>query len=360
MRKFLCGILCAVLLFVFFLSLFRPTPQSVKRVSSITAHPTKISEKANIIELSAWLASWDERRGIDSLRAAGSTLHTISPAWYKMDTSGRIDSLQSPLQNRIIQLARINGSQIIPTIGNDFDAKRVSLFLHNKILQSSESARLAKEAVNHGFSGWDLDWEQIYPADKDAFTDFVRKFATRLHADKLQLVVTVHAKTGDNDWQGSLGQDWESLSESADLIRIMAYDFHNEATFAGPVTPVNKLEQVIQYARSQIPIQKIVLGLPTYGYDWTGDKGIPLQFQESTAVLARQQGLWKEDTTEHALKGSYQKEGIQHTLWFENAKTIIDKIDLAKQLGVTKFILWRLGGEDPSLWSATSSARIFH
>lgn len=302
-------------------------------------------------QYSAWIPWWDEERALVSLNKAKSKLGIISPVWYKLDKQSKIIKIQSANKQGIKDAATSAQLTIIPVIGNDFDSERTSIFLWNETLRKNETDRLVNIALLEGYSGWDLDWEEISENDKDKFSDFVNYFAQRLHADNLKLIVTVHAQTGQpTDWEGSSGQDWSELFRNADFIRIMAYDFHNTETVPGPITPPDKLREVINYAVSVIPKEKIVLGLPTYGYDWSRKDNRSYQYVDILELIEEFNGFYEYDSKSMAIKGNYIANEVEHTLWFENSKSIAQKISLARSFGIYQFSFWSLGGEDQRIW----------
>ncbi len=305
-------------------------------------------------QLSAWIAQWDQDQALVNLDTVKNNLSSISPVWYSITQNGRIIEMPNLTSKpQITKLAHTANLSLLPTIVNEFDHKRVSTLLKNKPLQVSQIDKLVKIATQSGFSGYDLDWEQISQSDRDNFTNFVTLFSQKLHQNNLILSVTVHAQNGlPDDWEGTKGQDYPTLGAQADLIRIMAYDYHYEDSSPGPITPLEKLEEALKYAKTTLPADKIVLGLPTYGYDWTPTKGEGLQYQEIIDRLASLNASSYRDDTSFELRSDYTQKGIDHHVWYVDKDAILKKIDLARSYGVYQFCFWRLGGEDPDIWDA--------
>lgn len=300
---------------------------------------------------SAWIPWWDEKRSLASLKKARNKLNLISPVWYKLDEQGQIIEIKSPSKQQVLDAAASAKLAIIPTIFNDFDSKRVSLFLNSEALKKDETDKLIEIALSKGYQGWDLDWEEISKNDKESFTNYVNYLAQRLHEKNLKLFVTVHAQTGKpTDWEGSKGQDWPGLAKQADFIRIMAYDFHHAESAPGPIAPLDKLREVIDYAVLVIPREKIVFGLPTYGYDWSQEGNQSFQYVDILERIEEFNGNYQRDPESFALKGSYILDGVKHTLWFEDSESITQKISLARSFGINQFCFWNLGGEDEKIW----------
>ncbi|MFC1727368.1 glycosyl hydrolase family 18 protein [Patescibacteria group bacterium] len=342
-----------VVLFGFLIVQRRPSDELIEPVKMVDDHENLDEEKTTLdgFQYFAWIPGWEETRAIESLNKVGNNLQAISPVWYRLETSGEIVPIKTNQKEIILKLAQDMGLKVMPTVFNEFDSQSVTNLLTDQFLQEQLVTKLIDLAQENGYQGWDLDWEEIDRADNERFSNFVRFLAEELHKNDLLLSVTVHAQTGQlDDWDGSKGQNWLKLGQRADQIRIMAYDFHHSGTEPGPVTPSGKLRAVIGFALSQIPKEKIVLGLPTYGYDWWEKGAWSLQYTEAIKVITDNRGHWQYDSQEMAVTGQYVFENQKHQLWFENAQSIVAKINLATDLGVRNFIFWSLGGEDQDLW----------
>lgn len=306
-------------------------------------------------QISAWIPWWEEKRALNSLSNAKRKLGAILPVWYRLDEDGRVSEIRSNLKPEILSFAKEANIAVFPSISNAealrFDPERVSLLINEEELKEREIENLVSLAKTNGYSGWDLDWEEIFEKDRQIYSEFTDNFANKLHKNGLLLSVTVHAQKGTpDDWVGTKGQDLEELSKSADFIRIMAYDFNNPETDPGPVTPIDKLESTLAYATKVVATDKIVLGLPTYGYDWDEKAGGAIQYEDATGVLKKYGTKGIRDKESFALMGSYVEVGVKHTLWFEDAESLKKKIEIAQKYGVYQFSLWYLGGEDPEIW----------
>jgi spore germination protein YaaH len=310
-------------------------------------------------EICAWIPWWEKTRPQASLIAAGEKLKVISPAWYRLDDQGKFIEIDNPRQDRekleILSLAKEAKIKILPTLGNDLDGNKASYFL-NQVNWSEETDKLVFWAKDSGYQGWDIDWENIPLTDRDLFSQFIGELASAFKKHHLELSVAVHAQTGSPlDWPGALSHDYTRLGQAADQVRIMAYDFHFAGSDPGPVTPKKKLEEVIKFSLSTIPAEKIVIGLPSYGYDWSEKGGEPLQHAEIIERLQQNNGSWQHVEKELALKGEYQKDNQKHELWFENSQTMTDKIKLGQEFGINRFCFWSLGGEDSAFWQSNPS-----
>lgn len=306
-------------------------------------------------EISAWLAWYNEGQAYDSLAHHSANLKTVMPVWYKISSQGRLELVNSVTrQGEILKLASNNHLRVIPTIGNDFDAERISELLNDEDAQAALIAELVNLGERQGYAGWDLDWEQLYPGDRNGLAEFVQALSAALHDKGMQLSLDVPVPAmGNNKSDQDKAFDYAALSHHADEIRVMTYDYHYEESEPGAVTPLGDFEAAVELVAARIPLPKLVIGLPTYGYDWEQNTrhGSPVQYDEAMALIKEHHGTIRRDRQSSALVGRYKRDGVEHVVWFNDQQSTEDQLTIAKSYGVYKYAIWRLGGEDKAIWS---------
>jgi spore germination protein len=114
---------------------------------------------------------------------------------------------------------------------------------------------------------------------------------------------------------------------------------------------------VIRYAKTQIPRSKIVLGIPQYGYDWSGGHGTSVTWLQALQLSRQYRAQPHYDASSQSPWFSYtDASGHQHTVWFENAESSRAKFNQAREAGVGGVYLWMYGSPDPGTWSALRQA----
>lgn len=201
-------------------------------------------------------------------------------------------------------------------------------------------------AVRGRFAGVNLDLEGLDPADRSAYTDFVRQVADRFRPAGLLVTVAVPAKTVDVPWDGWNGAfDYAALGSLADLVVVMAYDEHWPGSPPGPVASLGWVGRVVRYALTAIPPERILLGIPAYGYDWPAWGAASGLTAPAAARRAAQVGariLW--DVAAQVPYYQYwDGRGQRHVVYYENASSMAAKVDL-----VTRH---RLGGSPSGAWA---------
>jgi len=210
------------------------------------------------------------------------------------------------------------------------------------------------------FDGLEIDFEMLNQDDAENYLAFLKELKNRLTPLNLELAVDLEARINNE-----VTLDWQRIAETADKVRIMAYDYHSRATaIPGPISPVGWVQEVLEYALSKIPAQKIFLGLPFYGYDWSNDsqnqpqvKGLTIAdiaqlIAEKKPELKKASGL---DERGYEIGKvpyfTYQdNSGTMHTVWFEDKESLLEKVELAKRKSIKGIYFWRLNGEENSFW----------
>ena len=123
------------------------------------------------------------------------------------------------------------------------------------------------------------------------------------------------------------------------------------------VSPIGPVRKVLEYAISEMPASKILMGQNLYGYDWTlpfvqGTTAKAVSPQQAIAIAAANQcDKFNTITPAQAPFFNYtDNDGKQHEVWFEDARSIQAKFDLIKELGLRGMSYWKLGLSFPQNW----------
>jgi spore germination protein YaaH len=316
-----------------------------------TARPAT-ADAATVRKVSAWLPAWDTTRGYQSFLDNADLYADLSPFWYELSAGGTIVTYEGGENATVVSGAKAKGVAVIPTVTNNFDPGRVHTMLASAVGRSAHVQALVNLVVTKGYDGIDLDYESMQAADRSLFSAFIGEAAAALHQQNKQLSVTVHAKTSEpGTWDGPQAQDYAAIGAAADRVRLMAYDYHWETSPAGAIAPLPWVEQVAQFAASQIPPSKVQLGIGLYGYDWVGSQGAGLTFDQVAARLASTGATRQWSTADSAPWFRYSSGGVTHDVWYEDAQSVAPKLALVDKYGLAGAVFWRLGGEDAAVWT---------
>ena len=293
-----------------------------------------------------------------SFLAHAKSIDIFAPQTYGLYDTGELKGSVDPV---LLDFAKKNNIKTMPlAINYGFSSDGYHPLLDDPKKQNAAIAALVVEAKHYGYSGWQLDFEQMDAADRDAFSAFVKKVYAAMQENGLMLSVAVFAKTSDNPadypndlWRKTIGvYDYGTLAANADFISIMSYD---DPFSLGPPAGWLWYKKVLAYSMSKIPAEKISLGIPLYYWLWNdvtgekieagGNEGIQNAFNKRAAVAHY-------SAKHHVPYLTFYKKGMEYVLWYENVQSVAEKIALIKKNKLHGFSAWALGLERPNVWSA--------
>ncbi|MGN1148929.1 MAG: glycosyl hydrolase family 18 protein [Lachnospiraceae bacterium] len=283
-------------------------------------------------------------------------------------------SLVPPLLDDTFMITQANayGSSPVLTLtplGPDglFNNNLITQIVNNLDARRRLKDEIVVQITERGFEGLDIDFEYILATDREAFVDFVAYMQQSISALGYPVSVALAPKTSDTQ-VGLLyeGKDYARLGEVADYVLLMTYEWGY--TYGPPmaVAPLNKVREVVEYALTVIPAEKIHLGVPNYGYDWA----LPFIRGESKATsignieavqiaIAHGVPILFDDV---ALSPYFYYEGVaadgftpvRHEVWFEDARSINEKLNLVEQYGLRGFSCWQIMRLFRAMWMLTA------
>jgi spore germination protein YaaH len=309
----------------------------------------------------ASLPFWDIGNGTATVLAHRQDLTEVSPFIYGLAADGRIvnqyHSAYAATVGTAIARLRRAGLPVVPTLANitagNWSYAPVARMLHDPALRRRQVAQIVALVLAHRYAGIDIDYENLHAADRHAFTAFIAGLATALHAHGKILSVAVFAKASNAGYGGAnLAQDYAALGRAADQVRIMAYNYHWATSPPGPVAPIGWVRAVLRYATAQMPARKIILGIPLYGYDWSGGRGAALSWLRAFQLATLYHARPHYDTAAQEPWFGYTAGGRTHVVWFENQASSRAKFAAAAGSGAGGVFLWMFGYEDTTTWAA--------
>ncbi len=294
----------------------------------------------------------------EASRQAAPRLTYLAPFSFRINRDG---TLQAPPLGGLPDIARNNGvtlMMVVTNLENDrFSDELGQVILSNEELQNTLLDNILSTADRLGFRDIHFDMEFLRPADKEAYNAFLRKAAARIHA-KGYLISTALAPKTSATQQGKWyeAHDYRAHGQIVDFVVIMTYEWGYSGGPPQPVSPIGPVRRVLEYALTEIPANKIMMGQNLYGYDWTlpfvqGGPFARAVSPQAAIELARQNGVAIQyDYQAQAPHFNYTSEGKEHVVWFEDARSIQAKFNLLKELGIRGISYWKLGLPFPQNW----------
>ena len=286
-------------------------------------------------------------------------LSFLTPFTYGFTADG---ALISPEDSRLVSKALEYGTVPVMMISslNDrgrFDNTLTSLLLNDEELQETLLENIVSNMNILGYRALDIDFEYIFPEERDKFTAFVAKAKKRLMPYGYKVWVALAPKTS-SEQSGLLyeAHDYKALGEIADKVLLMTYEWGYSRGPALPVSPLDKVREVAEYAVSQIAPDKIFLGLPNYGYDFTvpfdkdGPPARTISNEQAIRLAIDTGSEIKFDENSQTPYFTYVRDGKSHEVHFEDARSVMAKLALANELGLYGIGVWNVMNFFPQLW----------
>ena len=288
----------------------------------------------------------------------------LMPFTYELTDEG---GLRPPEDGPLVEMALQAGVTPLMHLSNlrepyGFDSDIAHFVLNNLQAQERLVDQVLQTMEDKGYLGVDLDFENVYGVDRLRYPQMIQRLHDRLAPYGYEVLVAVAAKTSDSA-AGPLveGHDYQAVGEAADMVLLMAYEWGYREGPPMAVAPIGSVREVLDYAVTRIPPGKLLLGIPNYGYDW------PLPFvagvtqarslaNPQAVELARETGSEIQyDSTAQAPWFRYLRGGAEHEVWFEDAKSIRAKLELAGEYGLRGVGYWNLMRPFPQNWQVLNA-----
>lgn len=316
--------------------------------------------------------------GVQSFIRNVDQVTIVAPMTYQVDSAG---TLAGGVDPRVLRAARAGGVRVMPLVRQPgFDQAQLARLLREPAARARTAESLARTCRAQGYWGFQIDFENVRVHDGPLLTAFYRQIADALHGAGCRVSIAVVPRVSDSPgdspyhywmfghWRGAY--EYAALAAAGDFITLMSYDQHSRYTPPGPVAGMPWVQATLDFVLAQgVPPEKILLGVPAYSRHWrpTYDGGGQTRAESGAEGLgygkareltrARDAELvW--DRRQKVYHAAYDREQTFEYVFFENARTFGHKINLVRERRLRGFAVWRLGQEDPEVWSRVQRLRL--
>ena len=341
------------------------------RRSKLAASQVKLNQEEGI--RAAFYVPWDAA-SFSSLRDYSRQIDILYPDWLHVLTAdGRLQGVDDqtnkffdvvkegtvrPVDERVMPLlnAEDPAMEVFPMV-NNFDGANwvgdVVGFMNDPDARALFRRQAGQFLSSGRYRGLMIDFEAFPPSGQPGYVALLNEVSSDLHARGMKLYVAVPPHNNE--------YNYGAVAAAADGVVLMNYDEHYPGSASGPVASQDWFVQNLNFAKSVIPQDKIICAIANYGYDWVlKPKNGKLPPEEHDAPTTAQEAwLTARDSEEdvsfddEALNPHFSyldERSVRHDIWFLDAVTALNHMRAAQTLGIKTFALWRLGGEDRSLW----------
>ena len=293
------------------------------------------------------------------LRATLPYLTYITVFTYGFREDGSLIPAEDEVVLDIAKSYGVGALLLVSTLTDEgvFNNQLSSRLFANEAVQEALIANLLDVVRTKGYRGVEVDFEYLSREDAAGYVAFLTRLKQALAAEGYLLFVALAPKTSA-DQPGLLyeGHDYGGIGTVADYVILMTYEWGYKFGPPGAVAPIPAVERVVRYAVTEIPADKILLGVPNYGYDW------PLPFVQGQTEA---QGIGNVAAVELAAENRvdiqydrdagapfyyYSRDAIPHVVWFENAESVEEKLALVDRYALAGISIWNIMRYFPQLY----------
>jgi cellulose synthase/poly-beta-1,6-N-acetylglucosamine synthase-like glycosyltransferase/peptidoglycan/xylan/chitin deacetylase (PgdA/CDA1 family)/spore germination protein YaaH len=334
-----------------------------KRRSHIPVLPPPPTVPAPIIPSTRPLSvgffiNWDES-SYESLKRNLDHLDWVIGEWSHLrnvpeGTNPLATDVYAPALNWI----RVNRPQIriMPLVQNQINGKWDGELLARAIADEPHRQSLINALTTfvdeNKFAGVCVDFEEPPSSSQANLLTFVQELHTAFAAKGLLVVQAV--PFADPEW------NYKNYAAATDYLIVMAYDQHWSSSDAGPIAAQDWFERNLIDLLRDLDPAKTIIALGNYGYDWSDkdDDAREVTFQEALITAHESEATPAFDSAARNPYFEYTDDDeSDHKVWFLDAATAYNEIRAASGFKPAGFGIWRLGSEDPSVWSILGTSQ---
>ena len=313
--------------------------------------------------VAAFYAPWEETPGLYSLRENATKITHLMPVWVRLNsTSDGLDLVdwdtsngQNPINLSVESIARENNLHILPVFSNaeqsNFDPVRAHALLSDPKKRAKLTHELREFLVTNKYQGLNVDFENLEPRDYKLLVSFLQQLQAAFKPVGLELTADLEARKPI---------DFKAAAAACNFVIVMTYDEHSNSSSPGPIASMKWFRDTLRDAVSNIPRNKLVIGIGNYSLDWTegNDWADPLSYQQALAIAKENNPNTEVDKIvdfdEEAMNPTFtyeDEDGKEHEVWMLDAVTAANQWMLAQRYGIRGAAVWVLGSTDPSIWN---------
>lgn len=311
----------------------------------------------------------------DVLRKTLPYLSYLTIFTYGLRRDGTLIPPEGGDDKEIIDLAKQYGVapiMLVSTLTEEgvFSNEIANFIFTNPEIQNTVVQNIVDTVVAKGYAGVDLDFEYLGAANAENFVEFSRNVRDALKSrGNYELFISLAPKNQPN-MPGLLyeGHNYGELGSVADKSLLMTYEWGYAYGPPMAIAPLDAVSRVVDYAQTEIPSEKLMLGMPNYAYDWklpyisgttvaealtnveaveqAQNLQVPINFDESA-----QSPFYRY----YELSAPTVQEASPHIVWFEDARSILAKLELASEEDLAGVSIWNIMNYYAPLWLVINS-----
>lgn len=285
---------------------------------------------------------------MDELRKVLPNLTFLSIFSYQIKSDGSLTTLNEEPLIKEAYLHQVAPIMVVTNIDKpgEFSSELASKIINSPELTNTLLNNILNVVRTKGYYGVDFDFEYLFPEDREAYNNFLRTARDFLHKEGYSISTAIAPKLS-SDQAGVLyeAHDYAAHGEIVDRVIIMTYEWGYIHSEAMAVAPINMVERVLQYAVTEIPSEKILMGVPNYGYvfDVPKKEGVPARLitnNEAIDIAREHNAAIEFDDVSATPFFQYYENGNLKEVHFDDARSIEEKVNLAIEFDLGGLSYW--------------------
>ncbi|HEM55771.1 MAG TPA: hypothetical protein ENO30_03305 [Thermodesulfobium narugense] len=288
-----------------------------------------------------------------------SNINTLCFTWFSLEDG--FGNFSNNADIGVVNYLHEKGYKVWGLFNNKFNPDLTHKLLENKYNVENAIKQIVMYATIYHLDGVNVDFENFRELDKNNFNYFIERLSERLRNMNVLLSVDVTVPNDNSSWSSCY--DRKTISEFSDYVVLMAYDeFTRGSERAGPTASISWVKKGLDDTLKEVKPAKVLLGIPFYTREWIEDSS-----GKVISVKALDNKDLKEFIEANSLSPEFDKKyglyhisfyryNLRHEIWFDDTKTMSNKLELIKKYNLGGFAIWKLESAGDSSWASFSSA----
>ncbi|HEX7776097.1 MAG TPA: polysaccharide deacetylase family protein, partial [Parvibaculum sp.] len=295
----------------------------------------------------AFYPTWGDNT-FASLQRALPKLDWVVPTWLTL--AGPDMTLMPAVDQHVRSYIRDNkpGAARLPSLQNaangKWDGPGLAKLLANPGRRQQLIAQLSKVVEQNQLQGIVIDFEDLPVKSRKDLETFLSDLSDVFSPHGW--IVVLATPVGDDTWP------FAAMAKVVDYTMLMAYDQHWLTSAAGSIAGEPWFESVIDKRMKVLDPSQTIVAIGAYAYDWNGGDVDGLTFED--AVIAAHDShadIDFDDASNNPHFSYVEDDNVRHDIWFLDGVTAYNEIHAADIYQPAGYAVWRLGGEDPTIWN---------
>jgi len=295
----------------------------------------------------AFYPTWGDNT-FASLKRALPALDWVVPTWLSIQ--GDQPKLKADFDPHLAKYIRDTKPDvaILPVLQNlnegSWNTRGLVNLLKAPARRAALIAHLTQYLQEHKLQGVVIDFENYPSSSRKNMEVFLRELTSAFKPQGW--VVVMATAVGDDTWP------FAEMAGIVDYTMLMVYDEHWQSGPAGAIAGQSWFEDILDKRMKVLNPARTIIAIGNYGYDWNGGDVDSITFQDAVIAAHDSDADVDFDADTNNPHFSYMEDdNVRHDVWFLDGVTAYNEIHAADPYRPAGYAVWRLGGEDPTIWS---------